>query len=93
MSLRERMSKVDENMMFLTEPDWDEALMGVAEGWDSSGKRLFRAVYDLDKCVEVLEKRGMDYEEATEYLDFNVLGAYVGPHSPLFFTKPDDEEE
>ena len=30
----------------------------------------------------------MDYEEATEYFDFNVAGAYMGDSTPVFL---DDE--
>lgn len=42
-------------------------------------------VYDYDKCVEVLVSRdGMDPEAADEYLGFNTLCAYVGPHGPLY---------
>jgi hypothetical protein len=43
------------------------------------------AVYDLDKCVDVLVGRdGMTAEEAEEFLSFNTLGAYVGENGPLF---------
>ncbi len=42
------------------------------------------AVYDLAKCVQILVDSGMTDEEAEEYLDFNVLGAYVGDNGPLF---------
>ncbi|NDG19282.1 MAG: hypothetical protein EB117_13550 [Betaproteobacteria bacterium] len=43
------------------------------------------AVYDVDKCVQVLVDRdGMTHEGADELLDFNTLGAYVGENVPLF---------
>jgi hypothetical protein len=43
------------------------------------------AVYDIDKCIEVLVSRdGMTHEEADEYLSFNTLGAYVGENGPIF---------
>lgn len=43
------------------------------------------AVYDIDKCIDVLvERDGMAPEEAGEYLSFNTLGAYVGENGPLF---------
>lgn len=42
-------------------------------------------VYDYDKCVEVLVTRdGMTHEEADEFLQFNTLGAYVGPQGPVY---------
>jgi hypothetical protein len=34
------------------------------------------AVYDYEKCIEILE-RDMSREDAEEYFDFNVSGAYV----------------
>jgi hypothetical protein len=43
------------------------------------------AVYDIDKCVQVLvERDGMEPEEADEYLSFNTLGAYFGENGPLY---------
>ena len=48
------------------------------------------AVYDIEKCVQVLVDRdGMTAEEADEFLSFNTLGAYVGENGPLYvrFTK------
>jgi hypothetical protein len=43
------------------------------------------AVYDYDKCVQVLvERDGMTEEEADEFLSFNTLGAWVGENGPLF---------
>lgn len=42
------------------------------------------AVYSYDKMVDVLMSRdGMDYDEATEYIDFNCVGAYVGEQTPI----------
>lgn len=43
------------------------------------------AVYDIDKCVDVLvERGGMTHEEADEFLSFNTLGAYVGENGPIY---------
>ncbi len=43
------------------------------------------AVYDVDKCLQVLVDRdGMTYEEADEFLGFNTLCCYVGENTPLF---------
>lgn len=42
------------------------------------------AVYDWEKMVDVLVQRdGMDYDEAVEYIDYNCLGAWVGERTPL----------
>lgn len=46
------------------------------------------ACYDYDKCVNVLIKRdGMSREAALEFMEFNVVGAYVGERTPAFLNK------
>ena len=43
------------------------------------------AVYNREKCIEILMDRdGMDWGEAVEFLNFNTLGAYVGEHTPIY---------
>lgn len=43
------------------------------------------AVYDIEKCIEVLvERDGMTPEDADEFLSFNTLDAYVGENGPLY---------
>ena len=43
------------------------------------------AIYDYDKCIDILHKRdGMTLTDALEYMEFNVVGAYVGEHTPVF---------
>jgi hypothetical protein len=32
----------------------------------------------------LIEKEGMSFEEAMEYLDFNVFGSYVGEQTPIY---------
>jgi hypothetical protein len=50
------------------------------------------AVYDYDKVVDCFMQRdGMNYEEAVEWVEFNVVGAWVGEHTPIWFKKPDVE--
>ena len=47
------------------------------------------AVYSRKVCIDILMFDGiMEYDEATEYFDFNVAGAYVGESTPVFL---DDE--
>ena len=42
------------------------------------------AAYDTDKCISILMRQGMSHEEAWEYFQFNVIGAYVGEYTPCF---------
>ena len=43
------------------------------------------AVYDYAKCIEILA-RDMSRDDAEEYFEFNMAGAYVGEHTPVFVT-------
>ena len=43
------------------------------------------AVYDYEKCIEILA-RDMPRDDAEEYFEFNMAGAYVGEHTPVFVT-------
>tara|TARA_X000001036_G_C20550518_1_gene754185 strand:+ start:599 stop:853 length:255 start_codon:yes stop_codon:yes gene_type:complete len=58
---------------------FDSALIGISEGMNPV------AVYDVDKCIQVLmEDEGMTDEEALDYFYYNTVGAYVGEKTPLF---------
>lgn len=47
-------------------------------------------VYDYDKVIAVLTERdGMTDEEAIEYAEFNILGAWVGDGTPGFLHQAD----
>ena len=44
--------------------------------------------YDYEKCLEILEERDeMSRSEAEEYMEYNVIGAYMGMHSPVFIIR------
>tara|TARA_R110000744_G_scaffold97318_3_gene188073 strand:+ start:3774 stop:4091 length:318 start_codon:yes stop_codon:yes gene_type:complete len=52
------------------------------------------AVYDYWRCVEWFEQTtDMSYQDAIEWVDFNVTGAFVGPQTPIFIETIDDSEE
>ena len=58
---------------------YDGAIEGVV--WD--GERT-RVVYRMESILEILMDRGMSYDEASEYFDFNVARTYVGVYTPLY---------
>jgi hypothetical protein len=64
---------------------FDEAIIGVVQ------RMGIQAIcYDQDKVIDTLmEKDGMTYEEAVEYFDFNIAGAWVGESTPFFLQKMD----
>ena len=60
---------------------FEDAFLGVVESFGSEPK----ACYDLLKCIDILMNRdSMTYDEAVEYMDFNVTQAYVGEYTPAF---------
>ena len=62
---------------------FEDAFLGICEMFGKSPV----AAYDRDKCMEVLvERDGMEYEEAVEFFDFNVSGAWVGDSTPVYLT-------
>lgn len=71
----------DAELLFLSEEEFDEAIIGVAERIGQSSV----VAYDTTKLVEILS-RTMSVDEAYEYFEFNILGAYVGERTPMFIT-------
>ena len=58
---------------------FDDALLGYTQ---RVGQPTL-AVYDRLKCIEVLMYRdGMTFEEAEEFFEYNVAGAWVGEGTP-----------
>jgi hypothetical protein len=77
----------DDGALFV--PGFDAALIGV-------GVQFSReiAIYDYDKCLDVLiERDGMDVEDAIDYMEYNVLGAYVGKSTPIFLIRKEPYQD
>jgi hypothetical protein len=81
------MFDLDEAMLFAD--GHDDALIGVAERF---GFPEPVACYDYDKVIAGLMKDGMNHEEAVEFFDFNIIGAWMGEYTPVFvrLVDPDD---
>jgi len=67
----------------------DETVL-LADGLESAflgiGRQFSHAVaiYSYKKTIKNLMRQGMDREEAIEYFDFNIAGAFVGDQTPVF---------
>lgn len=72
----------DENILMAD--GFDDAFIGIGSSFNS----VPVAVYDRDKCIDILCK-DMTYDEAQEYFEYNVIGAYVGEKTPFFIKKID----
>jgi hypothetical protein len=62
---------------------FDEAIIGVCERHTQTPA----IAYSTDKIIDILMSQGMNEEEAWEYFDFNVFGAWVGEATPYFIDK------
>lgn len=62
---------------FLKADGFDAAVIGVDE-------RDMRLIYSVKKCLKILQKMEMGYEQAIEYFIFNVADAYVGEKTPIW---------
>jgi len=74
--IKEELSYINEQALFAD--GFDDALLGI-------DMLDYTAVYDADKCIDILmQTSDMTREEAEEYFEFNTLNAYVGEHTPRF---------
>jgi hypothetical protein len=68
----------------LTADGFEDALVGVVGQFTHH-----IAVYDREKCLAILvERDGMDLEQAEEFFAYNVEGAWIGPGTPAFLVWP-----
>lgn len=57
---------------------FDKAVIGI----DQISSRL---IYSVTKCLQILgEDEQMTETEAIEYFEFNMSGAYLGEHTPIW---------
>jgi hypothetical protein len=87
---KKEISELNPEALFLgdtgDDPLYDAALIGAVQKPCSA----YVACYDFDKCVECLLQANPEWsrEDALEWMDFNVVGAYVGENGPVFFHQP-----
>ena len=73
-------------------PDLNEALIGICEQFG----RPPVAVYDFNKCIDILKQDGTnedpdtDYDDAIDYFYYNTLGTWAGDSTPVFITLYED---
>jgi|TARA_R110002110_G_scaffold48679_1_gene144963 hypothetical protein len=56
---------------------FDKAIIGVSNN-------DMRVIYSKSLCIDILMSQGMDEDEALEYFEYNVSGAYVGEKTPIW---------
>ena len=78
--MRAHLAEQDPDLLFAD--GFDLALLGSVQRFNQTV-----ALYDRQKCIQVLMGRdGMTEEEAEEFFEFNVVGAFVGDYTPAFAT-------
>jgi len=81
-NINEWVNKAFPENSFMIPDGFEDAFMGVAIQFNKP-----IAIIDYDKCLNILLKDGMSYHEAEEYMEFNVIDAYVGENTPAFLFK------
>lgn len=62
---------------------YDEAIIGPANIWHKKGQTEV-LVYNAESIRNILISRdGMTFEDAREFIEFNIEGAYIGVDTPI----------
>lgn len=82
MMLREDISEINPEALLID--GFDEAIIGMAERINLGPV----VAYDIQTILKIMiERDEMTYEEAIEYFEFNILGAWAGDNTPIFINK------
>ncbi len=80
--LREDISEINPEALLID--GFDEAIIGMAERINLGPV----VAYDVQTILKIMiERDEMTYEEAIEYFEFNILGAWAGDNTPIFINK------
>ena len=76
--LKKFLKDIDEEEIVLAD-DLSDAFIGIAT---VKGTKV--AVYSTGLIIIQLVDNGMSYEEAEEYLQFNIIGSNIGDNTPIY---------
>ena len=82
MGVKDRLEFIEDNYPDVLIADgFDDAIMGIVERYGMNPVVL----YNKNKCLKILQKRdGMTESEALDFYYYNIVGAYMGEHTPCF---------
>jgi len=82
MDAKDRLEFIEDNYPDVLIADgFDDAIMGIVERYGMNPVVL----YNKNKCLKILQKRdGMTESEAIDFYYYNIVGAYMGEHTPCF---------
>jgi hypothetical protein len=72
--------------------NYDEAIIGPAMIWRDQ-QRVNVLVYDAESIREILMRDGLSFEEAREFIEYNIEGGYLGIGTPVLVWPQDDWDE
>jgi hypothetical protein len=80
---RDEIAEFNEELLMLEPSYFDKAIVGVVTNIKTQA-----VCYDVNKIIKILMKEDkMTEEEAREFFDFNILGAWVGEYTPVYLEK------
>ena len=68
----------------------DNAIIGPALVWGTEGTRTEVLIYDAEIIRANLMSEGMSSEEAREFIEYNIEGAFVGADTPILVWTQDE---
>tara|TARA_R110002020_G_scaffold93524_2_gene225577 strand:- start:2 stop:262 length:261 start_codon:yes stop_codon:yes gene_type:complete len=75
---------IDINPEAMMADGFDEAILGMCIQFGSEPI----VAYDYEKCIQILmERDDMDKSDALDFMEFNVIGAYIGLNTPVFIMR------
>lgn len=81
--VNDRATELEEELVLLEGSEFDAAIMGIAEV-----NHVHVVVYSTSKIIDTLLSEGLSIEDAYEHFYFNIAGAYLGPHTPIYVEDP-----
>lgn len=80
---RDEVAEFNEELMMLDPSYFDKAIVGVVSNIKNQA-----VCYDVSKIIKILMKQDkMTEEDAREYFEFNIMGSWVGEHTPVYLEK------
>ena len=80
---RDEIAEFNDELLMLEPAYFDKAIVGVVTNVKNQA-----VCYDVNKIIKILMKEDkMTEEEAREYFEFNILGAWVGEYTPVYLEK------
>lgn len=69
--------------------NWPDEQLTIADGFDEAvigidvvGERI---IYSVQKVIDILmERDGMDEQDAIDWYEYNMQSTYVGEHTPIW---------